>query len=203
MTQTKPHINEKEVPRDKVESILKGAMEEFLAHGYAGASMDRVATRAKVSKATVYSHFQDKQRLFKTLIEKLTSQRFHLVFGNEPLKGEPKLVLRDLAEKSLQEMCCDEEFNDFKRVLIGESKRFPELAQICVECMTKPVTKALTDYFISRPEFNFPDPEAIARIAIGGLVHYHIVQHIMHGEEILPMERDRLINGLIFLLVGE
>ena len=49
----------------KAETILQGAMQEFLAKGYSTASMDRVAAAAGVSKATVYSHFGDKETLFK------------------------------------------------------------------------------------------------------------------------------------------
>jgi AcrR family transcriptional regulator len=45
---------------DKTEQILQGAMREFLTHGYAGTSMDKVAKTGGVSKATVYSYFADK-----------------------------------------------------------------------------------------------------------------------------------------------
>ena len=117
--------------KDKVEQILQGAMQEFLVHGYAGTSMDRVAASGGVSKATVYSHFQDKQGLFKALVERLAKERFQSVFGTEDLVGEPKKVLHELAVKVLNEMLQDEEYMAFMRVLIGESGRFPEIAQFC------------------------------------------------------------------------
>ena len=90
--------------KDKVEQILQGAMQEFLVHGYAGTSMDKVAASGGVSKATVYSHFQDKQGLFKALVERLAKERFQSVFGTEDLVGEPKKVLHELAVKVLNEM---------------------------------------------------------------------------------------------------
>lgn len=34
---------------------------------------------------------------------------------------------------------------------------------------------------------------------IGGLVHFHFVQEIIQGKGILPRERDRIIDGLIYL----
>ena len=43
--------------------VLKGALQVFLERGYVGASMDRIAAVAGVSKATVYSHFRDKEGL--------------------------------------------------------------------------------------------------------------------------------------------
>lgn len=181
---------------DKVEQILKGAMQEFLAHGYAGTSMDRVATCAGVSKATVYSHFQDKQGLFKALIEKLAQERFHAVFGTAPLKGNPKTVLRQLASKALNQMLNDEEYCAFKRVLIGESGRFPELAQFCVDSLVKPSIETLTQYLASHPELKIADPEATAMVLLGTLVHFVMIQEMMHGKDIMPMESERLVDAL-------
>ena len=187
---------------DKVEQILQGAMQEFLQNGYAGTSMDKVAVAAGVSKATVYSHFQDKEALFKVLIEKLARKKFNSIFGTQPPEGEPTIVLRQLATKALELMATDQEHSAFMRVLIGESGRFPELAQICVRAMIKPVVETLTQYIASHPELKINDPEALARILLGTIVHYHIVQDVMHGKEIIPMESDRLIDTMTNLIIN-
>lgn len=184
---------------DKVEQILQGAMQEFLQHGYAGTSMDRVAVAAGVSKATVYSHFQDKEGLFKVLLEQLASKKNISIFGTEPIEGEPSAILHQVATKALEQMLNDKEHSAFMRVLIGESGRFPELAQICVRAMIKPVAETLTHY-LAAPELNIPDPEATARILLGALVHFHITQNVMHGQDIVPMESDRLIDALTHLI---
>lgn len=181
--------------------ILQGAMQEFLAHGYAGASMDRIASSAGVSKATVYSHFQGKEGLFKALIEKMTRERFVSVFGTGPLEGEPKIVLRQLMLKALEKMADDREYRDFKRLLIGESGRFPELAKTSINCMVKPVLETLTKYLASRPELDIPDPEATARIAIGALVHYVMTQEIMHAKDIIPMDKERVVDAFMYLIL--
>ncbi|MBE9003073.1 MULTISPECIES: TetR/AcrR family transcriptional regulator [unclassified Nostoc] len=184
---------------DKVEQILQGAMQEFLQNGYAGTSMDRVAVAAGVSKATVYSHFQDKEGLFKVLLEQLTSKKNNSIFGTEPIEGEPATILRQVATKALDQMLNDKEHSAFMRVLIGESGRFPELSQICVRVMIKPVAETLTQY-LAAPELKIPDPEATARILLGALVHFHITQNVMHGQDIVPMESDRLIDALTHLI---
>lgn len=192
---------ERESSVDKVEQIMQGAMQEFLVNGYAGTSMDKVAACAGVSKATVYSHFQDKQGLFKALIEKLAQERFQSIFGREPLEGDPKIVLSQVVAKALNQMLNDQEYRAFMRVLIGESERFPELAQFCVSSLVKPTINTLRQYLASRSELNIPDPEATARILIGSLVHFMMVQEMMHGKEIVPMEGDRLTDALIHLIL--
>jgi AcrR family transcriptional regulator len=187
---------------DKVEKILQGAMQQFLANGYAATSMDKVAEAAGVSKATVYSHFQDKEGLFRALIEKLARKRFQLILGTQPLQGEPYIVLRGLAKTALNQMVNDPEYQSFERLLMGESARFPELAQVFIGSIAKPAIETISKYLASRPELKIPDPEATARILIGSLVHFVITQEIMHGKDIMPMESDRLIDALTHLIVN-
>jgi AcrR family transcriptional regulator len=200
MIRAKANEIERESSVEKVEQILQGAMQEFLAHGFAGTSMDRVAAAAGVSKATVYSHFADKEGLFKALIERLARKKFQLIFGSEPLEGEPLQVLRQVGTRALEQMSTDQEHRAFMRVLIGESGRFPELAQICVSSMIKPTLEALNQYLASHPELKIGDPEAMARILLGSLVHFHITQEVLHGESIIPMKGDRIIDTMIDLI---
>jgi TetR/AcrR family transcriptional regulator len=64
---------------EKAEQILTGAMQEFLVHGYAATSMDRVAKAAGVSKATVYTYFQDKEGLFAALVQRFAQRKFSII----------------------------------------------------------------------------------------------------------------------------
>ena len=34
-------------------------------------------------------------------------------------------------------------------------------------------------------------------------MHYVIVQEVLHGQDILPMDHDRFVDGLIDLIVGQ
>ena len=184
---------------DKTEKILLGAVQEFLAHGYAATSMDRVATAAGVSKATVYSHFKDKEGLFSALMQRLAEEKIlYIQIDSE----KPEEGLRQLALTLIEHKQCDREFLAFMRLVIGESGRFPELAQAFIRNFTKIGIERLTCYLTSHPELNLPDPEATARIFIGSIVYYLMTQQILHGAEIIPMERDRLINGLMHLILA-
>ena len=188
---------------EKAEIILTGAMKEFLARGYAATSMDRVAATAAVSKATVYSHFRDKEGLFTALVQRLARRKFQKIFGAEHLSelaGEPREILRQFACNMLSQIHQDREYLNFIRLIIGESGRFPELAQIFVRNLAKPGIEMLTEYLASCSQLQLPDPEATARIIVGALVHYLIVQEMLHGKEIIPLESDRLVESLIHLI---
>lgn len=187
---------------EKTEAILDGAMQEFLAHGYAATSMDKVAATAGVSKATVYSHFQDKEGLFKALIQRLAQKKE--LFAQEHFQartGDPAAFLKHYALSMLENVAEDPQVLTFLRIIIGESGRFPELARTFVECVEKPTLMCLTHYLAEHPDLNLPDPEVAARAFTGTMVHFVIMRDILHGEDILPMECDRLLDQLLHLLL--
>jgi AcrR family transcriptional regulator len=201
MGRTKASDLERDLSVEKAEQILKGAMQEFLANGYAATSMDRVAATAGVSKATVYSHFQDKEGLFTVLVQRMAQKKLSVIYGGAQVpKGDVSVVLRQLATTALQQCRDDRENLAFTRLIIGESGRFPELAKIFVENMTKQGIKTLGQYLSAHPELNIPDPEAIARILIGSIVYFTLTQEMLYGKDIIPMEGDRLIDSLMHLV---
>jgi AcrR family transcriptional regulator len=193
---------DRETSLDKADQILQGAMQEFLAHGYAATSMDRVAAAAGVSKATVYSHFQDKEGLFTVLIQRMAQKKFSVIYGSQSLEGDPHCVLRQLATNALEQCMGDPEHLAFIRLIIAESGRFPELAKIFVRNLTKPGIETLQQYLAAHPELNIPDPEATARVLIGACVYFCMTQLMLHGEDIIPLGCDRLIDSLMHLLLG-
>lgn len=206
MKKAKVERADRQLSQEKSAAILEGGMREFLAHGYTATSMDRVAIAAKVSKATVYSHFQDKESLFKALIERLVEQKFQSIFGDadaEMLEMAPQVVLRNFANRALDIGAHEPEFLNFMRLILGESGRFPQLARAFVSNIEQTAFRRVRHYFTNCPHLQLSDPEAIARIFIGALVHFMIVQEMLHGKEILPMERERIINGLLELIVGK
>lgn len=178
-------------------------MEVFTTRGYSAASMDRIAAVAGVSKSTLYSHFQDKERLFIAVIQQLTLNNHEMIFSlltNPDLQDPPEIVLRQIGTTVLKELSENRPLPTLMRLIIGESERFPELAQTFVREIQKPLLEQLTLYFASQPQLKLPDPMVAARMFSGSLVHYIIVQEILQGKEIVPMERDRMIDGLVSLI---
>ncbi|MDO8209741.1 TetR family transcriptional regulator [Conexibacter sp. CPCC 206217] len=49
--------------------ILGAAVEEFSAHGLAGARVDRIAAAAAANKRAIYEHFGDKEGLFDAALD--------------------------------------------------------------------------------------------------------------------------------------
>ncbi|MEH2030545.1 MAG: TetR/AcrR family transcriptional regulator [Nostoc sp.] len=186
----------------KQEQILQGAMQVFLRDGYAGTSMDRVSAEAGVSKQTIYSHFQDKEGLFKALIERVTIASFQGIFCTEDLHGEPTILLREIAETYLTKVAENPEYLALFRLIITESQRFPELAKLYTQTVIQRGRLLLSQYLASHPELRISDPEATAQIFFGSLVSYVMVQEMLYGKEMMPLSRDRILDSLMSFLLA-
>jgi AcrR family transcriptional regulator len=186
----------------KHDRILEGAMQEFLQRGYAGTSMDRVASTAGVSKATIYSHFGDKEGLFKALVQQSAQSKLGPIQRQQPLTGEPEQVLREFAQTLIDETGSDPDHLALVRLMIGESSRFPQLAQTFLRHFLKPGLEVISEYLKEQPQLQIDDPEATARVFVGGLIHYVMVDKIIEGGEVVPLRRDRIIEAAIALLLS-
>jgi AcrR family transcriptional regulator len=188
---------------DKAAAILEGALQEFTAYGYAAASMDRIAAAGKVSKPTLYTYFQDKEGLFTALILDLMKDEPLFNADITAFAQPPEVFLKGLASRVLGDLSGDQPRFTLFRLLMAESGRFPELAEAFIKNVEKPILGRLEGYFAQHPELNCPDPQVAARIFMGTIAHYIMLQEVLNGKEFLPLERDRLIDGLIELITAK
>lgn len=115
----------------KTPQILDAAQFVFFEQGFAGASVDEIVQRAGVSKATLYKYFNDKEMLFSAVIERvslqqrrhLSEQIMHLPVA-EALIETCRLTVKFMASPLAQDMF---------RVCVGESGRFPHVANTFYE----------------------------------------------------------------------
>ncbi|GAK34485.1 transcriptional regulator [Iodidimonas nitroreducens] len=76
---------------DKHQAILDAAGDLFLEMGFDRAAMDQIAQRAGVSKQTVYSHFTNKEGLFRAVIKHRVTE----FFPDDPVAGAAPRSLED------------------------------------------------------------------------------------------------------------
>ena len=113
----------------KRRQILMGARAVFMAEGYERAAVDAIAARAGVSKATVYSHFADKQALFVACAAaESAAMRGRLADVLATATGEPAHDLAQVGEALLRGLMRPGTLA-LRRVLVAESGRFPELGR--------------------------------------------------------------------------
>lgn len=115
--------------RAKQQQILEGAQVLFLEVGYERACLDVVASRAGVSKATIYSHFQDKKALFVACASaQSASMREDVLKLLQASSGDLERDLLQIGETAMRYVLSRPAIA-LRRVIVGEASRFPELGQ--------------------------------------------------------------------------
>jgi TetR/AcrR family transcriptional regulator, mexJK operon transcriptional repressor len=116
-------------------AILDAATSAFLENGYVGPSIDQIAARARVSKPTVYKHFADKERLFTEIVLRTIDQVGEPFFdwiGALEDADDLEAALGELARK-LVGIVREPRLLELRRLVIGETARFPELGRMYFE----------------------------------------------------------------------
>jgi TetR/AcrR family transcriptional repressor of mexJK operon len=111
--------------------ILAAASEHFVAHGYVGANVDLIAEEAGVSKRTVYNVFGGKEQLFRAVLGEAIdiAERFSRQMSDELAVGVDLAAdLRSIGVR-LSRAVLGGRIVALRRLLIAESRRFPEIAR--------------------------------------------------------------------------
>ncbi len=108
--------------------ILDAAFEEFVKSGYAATRLEDVASRAGVTKGTIYFYFETKERVFEEMIRHM-AQSFlpDLDRYASELKGSYTARLRELIAFVYRRIADDRVARETLRFLIAEGARFPDL----------------------------------------------------------------------------
>ncbi|CAH2797139.1 MAG: Transcriptional regulator, AcrR family [uncultured Paraburkholderia sp.] len=120
-------IHQRLTDRKRV-AVIAAAIDEFLAAGFDGTSMDRIAARANVSKRTVYNHFPSKEALFAEILRQL----WHASHADDAFAYRATIPLREqLVELLMRKLRLlnDESFLALARVAIAAGIHSPERAR--------------------------------------------------------------------------
>jgi TetR/AcrR family transcriptional repressor of mexJK operon len=109
--------------------IMAAAAELFMAEGFAAVSMDAVARRASVSKATLYAHFSGKDSLFEAIVSDGCAQMRER--ADALLTGQGLPLRQGLVELGLHwlRFMLRPQVRALHRIMIAEAVRFPALAR--------------------------------------------------------------------------
>jgi AcrR family transcriptional regulator len=132
-----------ELPAAKRRQILAGARRAFGELGFERASVDLVAARAGVSKATVYNHFEDKKALFVACFaEEADALRESLVALLREPEGDVEEALQRIGEVTVT-FLLSPAVEALYRHTIAEAARFPEVGRKLFERGPRVVQDAL------------------------------------------------------------
>ena len=151
-------------PKDpeKREAIFEAARRLFREKGYGNTSMQEIADVAGVSKLTLYSHFEDKDDLFRMALEHLGKAiRFDQNLDELMEKHDPYTALLNVARfvvatlTSYDSLCS-------QRMVLAEIRHFPHISRAYVFAGLDGFLMRLEDCIraieIKHPGFRFKNP---------------------------------------------
>lgn len=112
-------------------SILEAAAEVFCRQGFAGASIDEIASAACVSRQTVYNHYREKDNLFTAVVEDVMDRANAMLFAilstfpEKPDNLEDDLV--GFAVRLSRSCICNQDGKFLRKLVQSEGERYPHL----------------------------------------------------------------------------
>ncbi len=102
--------------------ILNSAKKEFLAKGYEGASLRKIAAMAGLTTGAIYGYFKDKLEMFSALVEDATASLYQLFdkTQNNFFKQEVQWQAENMASPGFMEALIDliySHFDEFKLII--------------------------------------------------------------------------------------
>ena len=115
---------------DRPKEICEAALEVFADRGFAAANLDEIAKRAGVSKGTLYLYFKDKADLFRAVVRNAVSPNLDVIREAVESSDLPFATIFPMLLGRFAEMTARVPVGAVAKMVIGESRNFPELAKV-------------------------------------------------------------------------
>jgi TetR/AcrR family transcriptional repressor of mexJK operon len=192
---------------DKRSAITRAASEMFLAEGFDRASLDQIAQRAGVSKQTIYSHFADKQALFKAISAELT-ETLTIQVKKSAQTGDLRSTLTLLGEDTLT-MFLHPASLDLHRLIVSAASRFPELGRAAYEAGAERMMEDVATLLTQRSQVGDglkqpvtgPQARVMAEQFIGMLRGFHQIRGLLGVKPVGAAERKAYVGACVEMIL--
>jgi TetR/AcrR family transcriptional regulator, mexJK operon transcriptional repressor len=175
----------------KRERVVIAASRLFLRDGYGSTGMDAIAREADVSKATLYSYYEDKAALFADVITRTCEELGGPPQAESYFDEPPAAGLRAIAMRGLHKVLETVHRQILARV-VAESGEFPELGRKFWEHGPGRFELVLARYLAEAKRRNLldvPDPERAAARLAGQITGLYLLP-ILAGVRGRPSEAE-------------
>lgn len=179
-------------------SILKSARTVFGRCGIVAATMEQIASEAKVGVATVYRHFGDKERLVHECIEELTPKTTVRALALHPTE-DVKADLEKIVEMAL--IACYENRDVLRLVLMGSEAERNYLERL--RANSDSTLNYLSCYFQCQLDAGrlqgIGNPDDLALALMGMVLAFAIIGPLHYGVQLDCSERRSRFIVTLFL----
>jgi len=130
---------------DRPGEIVAAALAEFADRGYAAARLEDVAARAGVSKAALYRYFETKADLFRAVAEQAASANIDRLEAAVLAEGARFDLAVTMILSRVAEIAEGSRLGGVAKMVIGESRNFPDLARVWHDAVAGRALGVLTE----------------------------------------------------------
>lgn len=127
---------------EKLATLIDAVTAEFLDQGYRRASIDRIAAAVRVSKATIYRQFGNKEDLLRYIVRRDIFDASCSAFEPIPATADAEAALMALAGQALARHLAPANIR-MHRLLVEEAGLIPDLARLFYEGRVRRLGMAL------------------------------------------------------------
>lgn len=187
--------------------IVQAALEVFAEKGFAAAKLDEIAARAGISKGALYLYFETKEDIFRAVVREAVAPNISMV---EEALGQTLIPIPDLLRllfTRLASLVETSRLGAVAKLVIGESRNFPELARVWHDEVVSRALAALTkalEMAQVRGEIRIGDPRLQAFSIMGPVLMGVIWQETftpvgapaMDLQSLIIQHRETVLAGL-------
>jgi len=186
------------------QELLSAALDLFVEHGYAACRLEDVASRAGVSKGTLYLYFANKEELFKAVVREnvvpLLGEAESMVDNHD---GRCADLFREIIHK-WWERIGNTKLSGITKLMMAESHNFPEVTQFYhdeVISRGNAMIGRLLERGIERGEFRKIDVAQAMNVVCAPMLMLMMWKHSFSSCRIEPMAADDYLNTFIDLFL--
>ncbi|MEN6380075.1 MAG: TetR/AcrR family transcriptional regulator [Synergistaceae bacterium] len=161
---------------DTKENILQTALRLFARDGYEAASVSDIAGELGITKGALYKHYKNKQDIFNSIVERMyqidaeRAKKFEVpeeTFDRSPeaYRNTDMDKITAFIEAQFHFLTEDEFARNFRKMLILEQYRNPEIAELYQKCLVSGPVSYIEDLFremMERGIWDKSDPKQLA-----------------------------------------
>ena len=178
-------------PEHRPQQIIEAALQVFGECGLARTRLQDIATRAGVSKGTIYLYFPNKEELFREMIRQTAVAKIEFA-EKITTQGTPTEQLC-AAMRGYWNFVRSPAFSTIHRLVLGELHQFPDLAEFYANEVTARGLKLLSGIIrrgVEAGEFREIDPMVAARMLVALTIMNGIWRDEHTGVPLLCHKKD-------------
>ncbi len=188
--------------------IVEAALDAFAERGFAATRLEDVAARAGISKGTLYLYFENKEELFKAVIQQSLLPN---LAAAEARIAQSEATTVDLLREVIggfMAAVVGTKLVAIPKLIIGEAHNFPDVTRFYSEEVSSRglrIVGAILQRGIARGEIRAVDPALAAPTIVGPLLLLILWKSVLEPHAVMKIDPEKflhtyadiLLNGLL------